>query len=179
MPIRLRKSQFLCSAGAGCPVEVPPTTCKCAQRQRRMHFMAILVLLLVMCGAAISAARASMPDAQKRAATGLPPVLSLVVESSGTFDGIYEGTIEQVKQAYVCGPINSWKSAFHVENNKFEAHLGKTLFGGDVQPDGSFETTLPRGGMDRLHLVGKIDGGEVHATITGSVCQWRLNMKKT
>ena len=100
--------------------------------------------------------------------------------AAGTYDGRYVGRITNVKQAAVCGKENSWGGSFVVAADKFSTNVGggKLPMSGDVQPDGSFETTGLLSRTSELHLVGKIVGPTLHATATTATCEWSFEMAK-
>lgn len=103
-----------------------------------------------------------------------------VAAANGAFDGKYVGRITNVKQASLCGKADSWGGSFTVTADKFQTDIGggKLPLAGDVQPDGSFDTTSMMSAGNNLHFAGKIEGVALHATATNSRCTWSFDMKK-
>lgn len=139
--------------------------------------MVAALSLLASCAAIVATAGAAVNDASSPAVIAAAPILRLVADA-GPFDGRYTGMVTNVKQARACGSQDSWRGAFVVEGNKFNTNIGKFVLTGDVHPDGSFESSVPVGGTNRLNFTGKIAGDAMHASGAAGLCRWDMDMKK-
>jgi hypothetical protein len=133
------------------------------------------LVFLMSCAMAGSSAGASTDYATVHPAVAAPFIVTV---AASPFDGTYSGQVTNVKQATVCGSQNSWTATFVVQDNKFHTNIGKLLFAGDMHPDGSFESSVQLGRTGLIHLVGKINGIQLQANATGSLCEWTMNMSK-
>jgi hypothetical protein len=105
---------------------------------------------------------------------------------AGTFDGTYTGTVVLSESSH---PNCIWRvlpttitpDSITVINNHFDHDIRMTPMSIDITPDGSFEgyTTLwTSQGPFTMHLVGKITGDVLSASVPGNRCTFNLTLKK-
>jgi hypothetical protein len=106
---------------------------------------------------------------------------------AGTFDGTYTGTVVLSESS---NPKCIWKGSIPttitpdsitVINNHFDHDIREMPISIDISPDGSFEGhTVLRNmyGTWPLHIVGKITGDVLRASVPGNRCDFTLTLKK-